>query len=288
MKRKAVPDLHAFMRCDPEAFGKPIARLGLASHGDTAVTPDDVLHGLESGIGFLNWPGLAEGARAPDAFSEAIASLGSRRDEVVVCAQFGARSATHARAELTSLLGALNTNYIDVLTLYYVEETEEWDLLRAPGGVLEFCRAAQRDGVVRRIGLTSHQRRLAAQIAQSGEIDLLMIRYNAAHRGAERDIFPVTRRENIPVISYTATRWGALMRPTRDDPPNCEVPRAPAWYRFALQELAVSVVLCAPHNRAELEEDLTILSLEGPLSVDEHARLAAHGERVRNNAGHFV
>jgi aryl-alcohol dehydrogenase-like predicted oxidoreductase len=124
-------------------------------------------------------------------------------------------------------------------------------------------------------------------MAQSGEIDALMIRYNAAHRGAERDVFPVTRRIELPVIAYTATRWGALLRATPDEADGYEVPRAPAWYQFVLHEPAVSVVLCAPQNRAELEEDLTVLSSAVPLPPEDHARLAEHGARVKRNAGHF-
>ncbi|MBA3714008.1 MAG: hypothetical protein H0W76_16380 [Pyrinomonadaceae bacterium] len=99
-------------------------------------------------MGFLNWPGLAEDEAEPDAFNEVIASLGSWRDEVVVCVQFGARTAADARHELQLLLRLLNTDYIDVLTLYYVEERDEWDHLRGPGGALEFCRAAKKDGGV--------------------------------------------------------------------------------------------------------------------------------------------
>ena len=45
-----------------------------------------------------------------------------------------------------------------------------------------------------------------------------MIRYNAAHRGAERDLFPVTEALGMPVIAYTALRWRALMQPTPSDP----------------------------------------------------------------------
>jgi predicted aldo/keto reductase-like oxidoreductase len=64
-------------------------------------------------------------------------------------------------------------------------------------------------------------------------------------------------------------------------------PPAPAWYRFALQHPAVSVVLSAPHTRAELDQDLEVLSAPGPLPADEYEVLARHGERVRAHAGRF-
>ncbi len=276
-----------FLTCGPEAFGKPVARLGLASRGNTALTPDDVLLAVDRGIGFLNWPGFAEGPDGADALSAAIASLGRRREEVVVCIQFGSRTAGEARDELAAALRELRTDHIDVVTLYYVEEEAEWRQIAAPGGALEVLRAAKWHGVVRWIGITSHQRRLAAQIAGTGLIDVLMIRYNAAHRGAETEILPLARAKGLPIIAYTALRWGALLKPTPDDPPGFEPPPAPLWYRFVLEEPAVSVVLAAPNSRAEIEATLELLTVNGPLPGEELTRLRTHGDRVRRHAGAF-
>jgi aryl-alcohol dehydrogenase-like predicted oxidoreductase len=114
-----------------------------------------------------------------------------------------------------------------------------------------------------------------------------MVRYNAAHRGAEKDVFPVTRPLGLPVIAYTALRWRALLRPTPDDPPGLSIPRAPDWYRFVLQHPAVAVTLAAPQTRAELEENLQVLEATGLLRDEEYTALAEHGERVRRHAGSF-
>jgi aryl-alcohol dehydrogenase-like predicted oxidoreductase len=271
----------------PAAFGRPVCRLGLASRGRSGLVPDDVLHAIECGVNFLNWPGEADTPGGADAFSDAVAALGPRRDAIVVCVQFGARTAAEAAGELRSILGTLGTEFIDVLTFYYVERPAEWRALIGPGGAMEYCRAAQRDGIVRLLGVTSHQRPLAAEIARSSGVDALMIRYNAAHRGAEHELFPVTDAMGIPVIAYTALRWGALLGPTPVDPPGFPVPRAPDWYRFVLQSRSVAVVLAAPQNRAELEEDLEVLGVPGPLTDLEYARLAEHGARVRRYAGRF-
>jgi predicted aldo/keto reductase-like oxidoreductase len=263
------------------AFPRPLCRLGLATRGSGKLTPDDVGRAIERGVNFLNWCG------APDALSRAVADLGPRRRDVVVCAQVEARTADEARIELNAILRELHTDVLDVLTFYYVEQAAEWQQITGPGGALAFCRQAQRDGRVRLLGLTSHQRPLAAEAARSGLLDLLMIRYNAAHRGGETEVFPVTAERGLPVVVYTCLRWGALLRGTAEDPPGFMVPRAPAWYRFALQHPAVTVALTAPENRAELEEDLSVLDHARPLDAEEYALLAAHGQRVRRHAGRF-
>jgi aryl-alcohol dehydrogenase-like predicted oxidoreductase len=275
------PSTESFFHRPASAFCKPVCRLGLASRGEGSLAVEDVHLAIERGVNVLNWPGTE------DSLSRAIAGLGPRRDDVLVVAQFEARSAAEAATELRFMLKTLRTDYLDVLTFYYVEDPAEWDQITGPGGALECCRAARRDGVVRRIGLTTHQRPLAAEVARRGLLDALMIRYNAAHRGAEREVFPVTDALGLPVIAYTALRWGGLLRPTPDDPPGFAVPPAPVWYRWVLQNASVAVALMAPRDRAELEQDLEVLVSDSPLSDEEYERLVEHGRRVRRHAGGF-
>jgi predicted aldo/keto reductase-like oxidoreductase len=262
-------------------FGRPVCRLGLATRGDNHLSAADVQYAVERGVNFLNWCGV------PDAMSQAVAELRARRRDVLVCVQFEARTAADARQELHGILRELGTDYVDVLTFYYVEEPAEWQEIIGPGGALEYCWAAQLEGRVRMLGLTTHQRPLAAEAARGGLLDMLMIRYNAAHRGAEAEVFPVTDTLGLPVVVYTCLRWGALLRPTPDDPPGFRVPAAPAWYRFALRSPSVAVALMAPDDRRELEEDLQVLEVREPLSEGEYQALAAHGQRVRRYAGSF-
>src|SRR4029077_16248189 len=106
---------------------------------DTDIEPADILHALDRGVNFLNWAGDAE------VISRTIAGLGPRRESVVICVQFAARNATDAAEELRSILATLRTDYVDVLTFYYVESAEEWRALTAADGALGYCQQARRD-----------------------------------------------------------------------------------------------------------------------------------------------
>ncbi len=258
-----------------------VCRLGLATRGTSKLRPEDVEAALAHGINYLNWCGR------PDGLSQAIRGLGTARKDLAVAAQFRSRTARGAARELDRLLRQLGTDYLDVVTCYYVETSEEWRRLLAPDGALSYLSRQKEQGRVRLVGLTSHQRRLAASWAASGALDLLMIRYNAAHRGAEQDVFPVTQKRDMPVVGFTALRWGALLRPTPDDPPAFRPPTAPDCYRFCLAQPAISVVLAAPANRGQLEEDLAWLKDWKPPTAAELERLRKHGDRVRHHAGPF-
>jgi predicted aldo/keto reductase-like oxidoreductase len=266
-----------------------VCRLGLATRGNTHLETSAVEYAIERGVNYLNWCGK------PDGMSRVIAGLGARRKDVVAAVQFQARGAEKAKREFDWLLDQLSTDYIDIATLYYVEAEDEWRQIVAPGGAWEALAERKQAGTLRMIGLTSHQRKLAAAWGalrapghEAGRyLDMLMIRYNAAHRGAEEDVFPLTAKLGTPVVTFTGLRWRALPRSTPDDPAGFSPPSAAQFYRFCLSNPAVSVALTAPDNRAELEENLTLLDDWRALTAQEDEALRNHGDRVRKHAGEF-
>lgn len=258
-----------------------VCRLGLASRGNTHLDARSVERAIQQGINYLNWCGHSDG------LSRAIANLGRQRDQVRVAVQLEARTAVDAERELQRYFSELSTDYLDVVTYYYVEDAAQWQSILAPGGAAEALVRHRAAGSVRAIGVTSHQRRLAAQMALSGQVDMLMIRYNAAHRGAEEQIFPLCQERKLPVVTFTGLRWGALVSPTPDDPPGFRPPSAQDCYRFVLCHPAVTVALMAPDNAAELDANLTLLDPWRGLSGGDYQAIREHGDRVRQHAGQF-
>ena len=259
----------------------PVRRLGLATRGNTHLTQDDVWLALQAGINYWNWCGHEDGMAA------AARELGSRRSDVVIAIQLESRDKESAQRELEDTLSHLRTDYIDIVTFYYVEHHQEWQEIISDGGALPVMRAAQDQGLVRMIGLTTHQRSLGAEVLRSHKLDLLMARYNAAHRRAETSLFPIAQEFETPVVTFTSLRWKGLLHATPEDPPHLTLPSAPDWYRLVLSNPAVAVALMAPDNRKELEDNLTLLADWRPPTQQEREALFQHGERVRRHAGRF-
>lgn len=257
--------------------------MGLATRGDSRLEPDDVFHALERGINYWNWCGEEDG------MCRAVRELGQTRREVVIAAQISVDdwSRETMQRELDQALGKLKTDWLDIVTLYYVESEAEWSDIIEADGALRALQEAKQEGQIRAIGLTTHQRPLAANWIRLGVLGLLMIRYNAAHRGAETDVFPIANELGLPVVCFTCLRWGELLRRTPHDPLGFDVPKATEWYRFVLSNPAVSVALMAPNDRAELLENLSLLDDWEAASVEQLAELKAHGDRVRKTAGLF-
>lgn len=109
---------------------------------------------------------------------------------------------TNVRKTLEARLRKLRTDYLDVMLFLGVMNEQQF-----PAHVREELIRLRDEGKVHRIGLSTHDRKLAGRLASEGQFDTLMIRYNAAHRGAEIDIFPHLSAHDPAIISYTATRW---------------------------------------------------------------------------------
>ena len=259
----------------------PVCRLGLATRGNTHLTQGDVWQALEAGINYWNWCGHDDGMAA------AARELGHGRRDVVIAIQLESRDKESAQQELAQNLSRLRTDYIDVVTFYYVEHRGEWQEILGAKGALPAMKEAQEQGAVRIVGLTTHQVQLGEEVLRSRQLDLLMARYNAAHRSAETSLFPIAQELETPVVTFTSLRWKGLLHSTPEDPPNFKPPTAPDWYRLVLSHPAVSVALMAPDNRKELQDNLTLLDDWRPPTEQERETLLQHGERVRRHAGRF-
>lgn len=86
------------------------------------------------------------------------------------------------RKSLERRLRQLGTDYLDVFFFMGVMKPEQ-----LPDAVIEEMMRFREEGKVRAIGISTHHRRLAGSLAAAGSLDVLMIRYNAAHRGAETE-----------------------------------------------------------------------------------------------------
>jgi len=189
---------------------------------------------------------------------------------------------TDVRRTLEKRLRQLHTDYIDVFLFLGVLKPKELS-----ESVMDALRRLREDGRVRAIGLSTHDRELAGQLAADGTVDVLMIRYNAAHRGAEEQVFPRLPAHEPGVVAYTATRWTALLRRPRGWPKDGRVPTAGECYRFVLSNPQVDVCMTAPRSAKELEQNLAALA-RGPLDEDDMAFMRRFGDAVHARRGWFM
>ncbi len=190
--------------------------------------------------------------------------------------------AQDVRKALEKRLRQFRTEYIDVFLFLGVLKPKEFT-----PKVRDDLRKLKEEGKVRTFGLSSHNRRFLGELAETGGAGTLMLRYNAAHRGAEQDIFPHCAAHAPGVISYTATRWRYLLRRPKSWPADGRIPTAGECYRFVLSNPKVHCVLTAPHNERELRENIEAAA-KGPLGEDDMRFMREFGDAVHDQKNWFM
>jgi aryl-alcohol dehydrogenase-like predicted oxidoreductase len=209
--------------------------------------------------------------------------FGSRRENCILATGAYNYIWGHAnlRRTLEKRLRQFRTDYIDLFMFLGVTKEKQF-----PPEVKDELYRLREEKKVRFVGISTHDRKFAGRLAAEGALDVYMIRYNAAHRGAEEDIFPQLVRHDPGVVSYTATRWRRLLHRPRNWPRERPLPDAGMAYRFALSHPSVHVCLSAPRNIKQLDENLNALE-QGPLSGEEMEYMREFGDRVYESAGWF-
>ena len=257
--------------------GLTVSPLGLAT-GQGSLPAEGVERAFERGITTFYW-----GSYRASAFAEGLKKVAQKnRDRIEIVVQSYSRAACLMRGSLERALRKLGTDSTDVLLL-------GWWNREPPARILDAALELRQRGLARHLMISCHDRTTFATYAKNPAFGAIMVRYNAAHPGAETEVFPELGDSRPGVAAYTATRWGHLLDPAMV--PNDEKkPTSADCYRFALTHPSVDLTMCAPRNMADLDVALTTIEA-GPMSEDElawmkrvgvHVKRAAAGSRTLN------
>lgn len=249
--------------------GLSVSPIGLASsYGTNEAMVEEA---VGRGVNYLYW-----GALRTKKMARGIRSVARRkRDDLVIIAHTTARSPSGLSKVVENSLRQLGVDTFEVFLL-------GWHNRRPDPRLMDHALKLRDQGRFRFIAISGHNRRLFPELEKDRQIDIFHIRYNAAHRGAEKEILDHLPEQDGPgVVSFTNTRWGSLLKPA-NMPPGVSAPSAADCYRFVLAHPKVHVAVCGPNSMEQLKEDLEALDL-GPMSEEDLDRMRRIGDHVYRN-----
>lgn len=100
------------------------------------------------------------------------------------------RNIEKTKRSFQDLLDRLQTDYIDVGMIHYVDSEKDFQRV-FEGPVLEYAKELKEKGVIRHIGMSSHNPHIALKAVESGVVDVLMFSINPAYdmESADTDIY---------------------------------------------------------------------------------------------------
>ena len=89
------------------------------------------------------------------------------------------REMEYVRPAFEDLLRRLQTDYIDLGMIHYVDSEEEWEQIQT-SDYLDYVMELKEKGIIRHIGMSSHNPRVAAKAAKSGYVEMILFSINPA------------------------------------------------------------------------------------------------------------
>lgn len=128
------------------------------------------------------------------------AAIEGRRDKWIIQGHLGStwqdgqyvrtRRLDKVQEAFDDLLGRMRTDYIDLGMIHFVDEIAEFQQIME-GEFIRYVRGLKAQGVIRHIGLSTHNPEVAKRAALSGEIEMILFSVNPAF-----DLLPATEDMN--------------------------------------------------------------------------------------------
>lgn len=186
------------------------------------------------------------------------------------------RNLAEVKEGFSEMLSLLKTDYIDVGMIHYCDAEKDWQEI-LDNGILDYARELKAKGLIRHIGLSSHNPIVARKAVESGNIEVLMFSVNPVY-----DLQPPTENVDDLWADDVYKRTYMNMDPDRQrlyevcqsrgvgitvmkcfaggDLLNAELSPAGAaltpaqCIHYCLTRPAVATVLCGAHTTGQLRE----------------------------------
>jgi hypothetical protein len=255
---------------DRIALGKSGLRVSPICLGMT-MSAETVIAAYEEGVNFffvtgdLHWP-LYDGIRK--GLAKLLDGNASRRDEIVVGVVSYLDNPLFAALQFHEVIVEIpGLERVDLLIAGAVSNDQSF---YPRVDAMNRARSAGQHGA-RAIGASFHQRSLAVISEQYDMLDIRFIRYNSAHPGARRDLFPYFRPiRTSPVFNFKSTmsRVTGEMFDALNLPKSYWIPDVCDYYRFVVTRPELDGLLCSPMTPEEMHQLARALE-KGPLTRDE-------------------
>lgn len=260
-----------FMQRTLGKTGFTVGPLGVAS--TFGINAKGIEEAFERGVNYFYW-GWFRRNTMRDSLRNI---LKKQREKVFITITSLAPTEPLIRHSVQRTLQSLQTDYIDGLHFYLLKDRRLWKSQIEPALKLK------EEGKVRFIGASSHYRPNFTKFYREPFAEFFHIRYNAIHRGAEKDVFPKLPQKGDPerpgLVAFTATSWRQLIKANPKKLGGLPVPTAGDCYRFVLSNPDVDLCITGPSNLNHMRHNLDAID-KGPMTEDELEWMRKVGEKL--------
>ena len=213
------------------------------------------------------------------------------REQIYLATKISDHTEIGAKKSLRESLRRLKTKYIDLLFIKNLDSEEVLSQAMGKNGSLKVAREAQKAGVVRHIGMTSHTEKTTYKALRTGEYEAVMYPYSIVNLSAEKRILRYCNNNNIGFVCMKPVAGGLLTVPSKVFSKMTKGKAnttAAAAMRFCLSHPSVSTVIPGLDKITYLNEALS--AIKEPMNQKERElaqqKVAKLGEGFCRNCGY--
>ena len=178
--------------------GLRVGVVGLGCGGfddlDSATSRELVYAALDRGMNYMDIYDANPKVRSNIGYG-----LGDRREEMIIQGHVGCwwngdsyertRDVEKCKKGFEDLLTRLHTDYIDIGMIHIVDKMEDWQAIQG-SDYLKYVQDLKKQGKIKHIGVSSHNAKVALEIAKSGLVEVIMFSLNPAFDRTQPEASP--------------------------------------------------------------------------------------------------
>jgi predicted aldo/keto reductase-like oxidoreductase len=186
-----------------------VSRLGFGSIPIQRLLEDEAIaiikRCLDLGITFIDT------ANAYSTSEERIGkAISGRQESAVIATKTQARTREEIEKHLQLSLKQLGVESIDLYQLHQVGDFKSLEAVLETDGALAVLETAKRAGVIKHIGVSSHQIDVAKALVKSDRFETIMFPFNFVAREAADELLPLAQEHDVGFIAMKPLAGGML------------------------------------------------------------------------------
>ncbi len=137
-------------------------------------------------------------------------AIAGQRQNVFLATKSQARDREGIEKHLQLSLKRLGTEYIDLYQFHGVNDLKTLDIILDPSGPRAVVEKAKKDGLIRHIGITSHQIDAAKKAVSSDLFETVMFPFNFLSPEVAEDLLPLAKKHDVGFIAMKPLAGGMV------------------------------------------------------------------------------
>jgi len=136
--------------------------------------------------------------------------LRERQAEAIIATKSMARTRNEMESDIEKSLQALGTEYIDLYQVHNVKDVTTLNQVLGPGGAMEALLDAQKSGIIKHIGITSHIKSLLKEALNYKVFETIQFPFNPVETDGVQELLTVAEKQGTGVIIMKPLAGGAI------------------------------------------------------------------------------